>query len=86
MVLPPVEVSLHTLTAAPSPNVGLADALSCPSITDRPRLGPCHITVTGLTTGAIQSVKVFSAGVTLKSFGFLFALTLPRKRIAESVH
>lgn len=86
MVLRLVEVPLHTLTAASSPNIGLADALSRPSITDRPRPGPRHITVTGLTTGGVQAVRVFSAGVTLKSFGFLFALTLPRKRIAESVH
>lgn len=67
-------------------NVGLTNALPCLSVTDGPRLGASPAAVTNLTHTPGQPIKVFSASVTLKSFRFLLACTLPRKRIAELVH
>ena len=66
--------------------MGLTAALPGARVTDRPREGPGGVTVAGLATSDVQAIKVFSAGVTLKTSGFCFALTLPRKRIADLVH
>ena len=79
------EAPLHTLIAPFPPSVGLTDALSRLGVTDGPSLGASHVRVTGLTSAADQTVTVFSASVTLKSFGSFFARTLPGKWIAELV-